>query len=311
MIQFDASAVSARLATGPLMDALQRLFAEGCTVPVRHAHTIPVPDSVAGSLLLMPAWQQGRYLGTKLVTVFPGNSARGQAAVSSIYILFDSQSGTPLALLDGDELTARRTAATSALAARYLARPDAEHLLIIGSGRIARELALTHTDARPGLQRVSVWSRSPERAAALVADLVACGRPAVVVTDLAAAAAEADLISTATLSTTPLLQAAWIRPGTHLDLVGAFRHGMREAEDALIARCRVVADTRAGVLTEADDVREPIKAGLMQESALGELAELCSGVHPGRQDDREITLFKSVGAAIEDLAAATLVFESA
>lgn len=311
MIQLDARAVAERLPTAALVDALQRTFAEGCTAPVRHAHTVPVQGAPDGSLLLMPAWRCGGRLGTKLVTVFPGNATHGAPAVASIYILFDAVTGTPVALLDGDELTARRTAATSALAARYLARPDAEHLLIVGSGRIARELALAHTDAHAGLRRVSVWSRSPERAAALAADLVARGRSVTAVTDLAAAAGAADLISAATLSTSPLLAGDWIRPGTHVDLVGAFRPGMREADDALVARARVVADTRAGVLAEADDVREPLRRGLLADGSVSELAQLCRGERPGRQSASEITLFKSVGAALEDLAAATLVVESA
>ena len=309
MKYIDATTVGTHLATAPLLRALERMFAEGCKAPVRHAHTIPVPNAPDGSLLLMPAWRSGRYLGTKLVSVFPGNSQHGLAAVSAVYILFDAQTGIPLVLMDGDELTGRRTAATSALAARYLARPNATHLLIIGSGRIARELAITHRDARPGLTRISVWSRSPERAVALADSLRAADLPADSVTDLALAASQADMISAATLSTEPLLQRAWIRPGTHLDLVGAFRPGMREADDSLVAASRVVCDTRAGVLAEADDVRVPIERGLLPVEQIYELAELCRGDAPGRQHADEITLFKSVGTALEDLAAAIVVYE--
>jgi ornithine cyclodeaminase/alanine dehydrogenase-like protein (mu-crystallin family) len=310
MKYIDAQTVGAHLATAPLLNALEQMFTEGCTVPVRHAHSIPVPHGPDGSLLLMPAWRTGRYLGTKLVSVFPGNSQQGLAAVSAVYILFDAQTGIPLVMMDGDELTGRRTAATSALAARYLARPDARHLLIVGSGRIARELAITHVAARPTLTRISVWSRSTERAAALSDQLRALGLPAQSVTDLASAAGQADLISTATLSTQPLLQKAWIRPGTHLDLVGAFRPGMREADDALVAASRVVCDTRAGVLAEADDVRVPLARGWLEADRVHELAALCRGDAPGRERDDEITLFKSVGAALEDLAAATVVYEA-
>jgi ornithine cyclodeaminase len=309
MQHFDANVVGTRLSTDALIEALQSLFAQGCTVPVRHAHTLPVPGSVDGSLLLMPAWQSGRYLGTKLVTVFPGNAERNQPAVASIYILFDAQTGVPLALMDGDTITARRTAATSALAARYLAREDSRSLLVVGSGRIARELALTHWDARPTLDEVRIWSRTPDHASALVHDLRKAGLPASLAPTLPEAAHAADLVSVATLSTSPLLQREWIRPGTHLDLVGAFRPGMREAEDALVAASRVVCDTRAGVLAEADDVRVPLALGMIEDGAILELADLCRGT-PGRVDATQITLFKSVGAAIEDLAAASLVYES-
>jgi ornithine cyclodeaminase/alanine dehydrogenase-like protein (mu-crystallin family) len=308
MQYIDATTVRARLATEPLLEALERMFVEGCTVPVRHAHSIAVPDAPDGSLLLMPAWRSGHYLGTKLVSVYPGNSGRNLPAVAAIYILFDAQTGIPLSILDGDELTARRTAATSALAARYMARPHASHLLIVGSGRIARELAVTHRAARPGLERISIWSRSSERADALAHRLRAEGLPATPVTDLAAAAATADLISAATLSTEPLLQREWIRPGTHIDLVGAFRPGMREADDALVAASHVVCDTRAGVLAEADDVRVPLEKGLLSATQVHELAELCRGEVIGRAADADITLFKSVGAGLEDLAAATVVY---
>jgi ornithine cyclodeaminase len=309
MQHFDAAFIRARLSTEALLGALQSMFEHGCTAPVRHAHTLPVPGAADGSLLLMPAWQTGRYLGTKLVTVFPGNSARNLPAVASIYILFDAETGVPLALMDGDTITERRTAATSALAARYLAREDAQSLLVVGSGRIARELALTHWDARPSLQQLRIWSRSPERAQALVQELQSRGLPAVLAPNLAAAARTADIISVATLSTDPVLQHAWIQPGTHVDLVGAFRPGMREAEDALVGASRVVCDTRAGVLTEADDVRVPLAQGLIEDGAILELADLCRGT-PGRRDATEITLFKSVGAALEDLAAAILVYET-
>ena len=229
----DAPTVAARLATAPLMEALSAMFAEGCTTPVRHAHRIEVPGSADGTLLLMPSWRSGGYLGTKLVSVFPGNSALGLPAVASIYILMDARNGLPLVMMDGDTLTARRTAATSALAAQHLARNDARHLLIVGSGRIARELALTHWQARPGLESIRVWSRSADRAKALAHELLALGLPASIAPELHSAAFAADLISVATLSTEPLLKADWIRPGTHIDLVGAFRAGMREAEDAL------------------------------------------------------------------------------
>jgi ornithine cyclodeaminase len=310
MHYIDAATVSQCLSTEPLISALSSMFTEGCTTPVRHSHSIYVPDAADGSLLLMPAWRIGAYLGTKLVTVFPENSTLGIPAVSSLYILYDANRGTPLAFMDGDTLTARRTAATSALAARYLARNDATSLLVVGSGRIARELAVTYWAARPNLCQIRVWSRTSHRAEALVHDLRALGLPVETAENLEHAARDADIVSVATLSTEPLLRHAWIRPGAHIDLVGAFRHGMREAEDALVANSRIVCDTRAGVLAEADDIRVPITRGLVQESNLLELAELCSGTAPGRTHDNEITLFKSVGAALEDLAAAIVVYNA-
>jgi ornithine cyclodeaminase len=306
----DAATVGARLAAEPLIAALERMFRDGCTAPVRHHHTVPVPGGPDAVLLLMPAWRAGAYLGIKLVNVFPGNSSRHLPAVSAAYVLMDGSTGEVRALIDGNELTARRTAATSALAARHLARPDARTLLVVGTGRIARELAVVHAAVRPNLERILVWGRTAEHAAALARGLEARGLPARAVAELAPAVAEADLISTATISTVPLIDGAWVRPGAHVDLVGGYTPAMREANDALMARARVFVDTRAGALSEAGDVTQPLANGTLAADSVGELAELCRGTRGGRRSDDEITVFKSVGAALEDLAAAILVYES-
>lgn len=305
-----AAAVIDALAPGPLVDALARMFRDGCIAPVRHAHTIPVAGEPAGTALLMPAWQTDRYLGIKIVNVFPGNSARSQPAVSAIYILMSARTGALLATIDGRELTGRRTAATSTLAARYLARHDARSLLVVGTGHIARELAEFHAALRPGIRQLTVWGRTPHHAQALADALRAAGLPATATDDLESAARTADVISCATITSEPLLRGEWIRPGTHIDLVGGFRPTMREADDALIARADVFVDTRAGALQEAGDVVQPIAAGVLAEADVHELADLCSGRHPGRRSPESITVFKSVGAALEDLAAAILIYES-
>jgi len=306
----DAAAVARALPAGALVEALERMFREGCTAPVRHRHGIPVPGAPEASLLLMPAWQAGRYVGTKLVTVFPGNRARGLAAVGATYVLMDGATGAVLALIDGEELTARRTAATSALAARFLARDDADTLLVVGTGRIAAALARTHAAVHPGFRQIEVWGRNPAHAAQLASSLRAEGLPAGPVTDLETAARRADVITTATLSETPLIRGDWVRAGTHVDLVGGFTPRMREADDDLIARARVCADTREGALAEAGDLVGPIAAGRLDASSVDDLAALCRGTAHGRRAGKDITVFKSVGAALEDLAAAILVHEA-
>ena len=306
----DAPAVAARLPPARLLPALERMFRNGCTAPARHHHSIEVPGAADAILLLMPAWRAGEYLGIKLVTVFPGNSARGLPAVSAGYLLMDGQSGAVLAMIDGGELTAKRTAATSALAARFLARPDARTLVVVGTGRIARELARCHVATRPTLERVLVWGRSATSAAAAAAELVGDGIPAVPAADLAAAVGAADIVSSATLATEPLIHGDWVRPGTHVDLVGGYTPAMREADDALIRKARVFADTRDGALKEAGDLVVPVANGLLEARSVVDLQGLCRGEHPGRRDPSEITVFKSVGAALEDLAAAILVYES-
>jgi ornithine cyclodeaminase len=286
-----------------LADALARAFAAGAQVPVRHVHRL----SEADTLLLMPAWSDAA-LGVKLVTVMPGNSAREVGTVQAIYVLLDRVTGEPLALLDGEALTLRRTASASALAARYLAREDAQNLLLVGAGRLAPHLACAHYELRPGLRRILVWARDPARAQTTAQWLRDQGLPAQATEHLEDAVREAHIISCATTATVPIVHGAWIEPGTHLDLVGSFRPSMREVDDAAVARSRIVVDTYAGALAEAGDLLAPLASGaISRENIVAELAELVRGVQRGRTSADEITLFKSVGTALEDLCAASLV----
>ncbi|WP_206668751.1 ornithine cyclodeaminase family protein [Lacisediminimonas profundi] len=293
-----------------LIDALRDAFLQGAVAPTRHVHRVDEKEGTV--LLLMPVWQEQAHMGVKLVTVAPGNPARGLSTVHSIFVLFDTASGEPKALLDGEELTLRRTAAASALASRWLSRPDSRTLLVVGTGSLARYMAPAHCAQRP-IERVLVWGRNGERARATAAAIREQGLPANieldVATDLAEAAASADIITAATTSTTPLLKRKWISPGTHVDLVGGFKPDMREADDDLMAAASLFVDTFAGALAEAGDLRQPMENGRLQRSAvLAEMADLVHGRHPGRREAAEITLFKSVGTGIEDLAAANLAW---
>jgi alanine dehydrogenase len=289
--------------------ALERIFREGCAAPLRHRHPLPQADAPEGMLLLMPAWDLPgkagrRHSGVKIVHVLPGNGARGLPAVQASYLLSDAATGQALALLDGGELTDRRTAAASTLAGRYLARPDSRRLLVLGAGRVASALAEAWS-ARFPIEEVAIWSRNPANAGTLAARLRAHGLDA-----RAAASPDPrgfDIVSAATLSEVPLVRGAAVDPGTHVDLVGAFRPTMRESDSALLARATLVVDTRAGGLAEAGDVVQAIAEGAIAEShVVAELADLCRGVHPGRRRAEEVTVFKSVGWAGEDLAAAVL-----
>jgi alanine dehydrogenase len=300
---YAADEVHAALDYVQLADALARSFAAGAQVPVRHVHRLGDADT----LLLMPAWSDAA-LGVKLVTVMPGNSARGVGTVQAIYVLLDRTSGEPLALLDGEALTLRRTAAASALAARYLAREDAQNLLLVGAGRLAPHLACAHYALRPSLRRVFVWARDPARAQTAAQWLRDQGLPAQVVEQLEPAVREAHIISCATTATAPVVHGAWIEPGTHLDLVGGFTPSMREVDDAAVARARIFVDTYVGALSEAGDLLAPLASGaITRTSVVAELAQLVRGQQGGRTSADEITLFKSVGTALEDLAAAALV----
>lgn len=304
---YAAEEIEAALDYPRLIAALREAFASHDEpLPVRSAFDVGTGEA-PGHLLTMPAWKRGEAIGTKLVTVFPNNAAYGLGAVASLYVLFDGVTGQPRAVMEGDALTNRRTAAASALAASYLARPDSRTLLIVGTGHVAAHLADAHRTVRP-IERVLVWGRGAAKAETLAATLRAGGVEAEAVSDLPAAVREADIVSCATTSTAPLVTGADVRPGTHVDLVGAFNPAMRESDDALVQRAEVFVDTRAGALAEAGDLLQPIKAGLWSAQALrADLHDLAGGRHHGRGSDQDVTLFKSVGAALEDLAAARLV----
>ena len=304
MKNFDAAATARALPFPALVAALERMFVAGCEVPARQVH------AVGGALtaLVMPAWVPGRYFGLKVVNVAPGNAALGLPGLFASYQLFDATTGVPLALIDGGELTARRTAAASALAASRLAPADARRQLIVGAGRVGSLLAPACRAVRE-IDDVMVWSRDAQAAARLAATLVADGFPARAVGDLAAAAASADIVSCATLAAEPLIRGEWLRPGTHLDLIGGFTPAMREADDACFAGAEVWIDT-AEALAKAGDLMHPIAAGaLRREDVRGTLADLCAAPAVPR-DPAARTVFKSVGTALEDLAAAILVHES-
>jgi ornithine cyclodeaminase len=259
----------------------------------------------------MPAWHAtaGGYAGVKIVSVVPGNAARGKPSVVGAYLLLDGDSGEPLAMLDGQALTAWRTAGASALAASYLARPDSRRMVMVGAGTLAPRLIEAHASVRP-IEAVAIWNRNPERALVLASRLDRPGLRVTAVDDLAAAVAGADLVSAATMSRAPLVEGAWLAPGVHLDLVGAYNPGMREVDDAAVARASVYVDTRAGALAEAGDIVQAIAAGALDAGRIaGDLFDLCRRDRAWRRSADEITLFKSVGTAIEDLAAAVLVFE--
>jgi ornithine cyclodeaminase len=309
MLVLSADAVDAALTFPDLIEALSQAFAGDIVAPVRHHHAMARPDGEA-TLLLMPAWTGGEqaFCGVKIVSVYPGNAARNLPSVLGTYMLMDGATGAPLAAIDGTRLTAWRTAAASALAARHLARQDVKRMVMVGAGALAPFLIDAHRAVRPGIEEVAIWNHRPERARELAARLQGRGYAVRATQELEGAVREADLVSCATLSTMPVVQGGWLKAGAHLDLVGAFNLRMREADDVALKRARVFIDTPAA-LKEGGDVALGIKAGAIAENAVvADLAALCRGTAQGRTDASEITLFKSVGASLEDLAAAMLVF---
>lgn len=307
---FDSVATRNALPFAPLIAALRALFAAGCCVPPRHVHELVGPSGERMTSLLMPAWIEGRYYGIKTINIAPGNAARGLPGLHATYLLYDAVSGVPLALMDGDQITARRTAAASALAASYLVRRDAKHLLIVGAGRIARLLPEAYLAVRP-IERVSVWARSAFQAEALARALRQDGFDAAAVPDLAPAVRAADIVSCATLSSTPLVEGAWLQPNSHLDLIGSFTPAMREADDACFSQAALYVDTEEA-LQKSGDLMGPMSRGVFGAADVcGSLAALCRGHTGPLHAAPQRTVFKAVGTALEDLAAAMMVWEGA
>jgi ornithine cyclodeaminase len=314
-----AEEIGAVLTYEALIDALAEAFRGDVTVPARQHHAIPQPGpsgapggGAPATLLLMPAWTLAGspFIGCKVLTVFPDNARRERPSVEASYLLLSGATGEPLAVMDGRALTAWRTAAASALAARHLAREDARHLVMIGAGTLAPHLVRAHAAVRP-IERVTIWNRSRRKAVSLAFALTVAGIATSVSEDLEASVREADIVSCATLSADPLIRGGWLRKGAHVDLVGGYTPRMREADDAAISRARIFVDTRAGALKEAGDIVIPLRRKLIAKDDIqGDLFDLCRG-SKGRRRANEITLFKSVGSAIEDLAAAMLVWRLA
>jgi ornithine cyclodeaminase/alanine dehydrogenase len=294
-------------------DAFRRHAAGLTHVPPRGA--TPVTDD--GVLLVMPAVMRRTdaapgSLGAKLVTYYGDNRTRGLPTLHATYVLMEEATGAPLALLEGTYLTALRTGATSALAARHLARRDAARVACFGAG-VQAGFQLRCLAAVLPIAHVEVAGRDADRARDFAHAMTrALGVAVVVASDPRAAVHRADVVTCATTASSPVVFGADVRPGTHVDAVGAFRPDTREVDTELVRRARVVVDTYAGALDEAGDVLIPLREGAIARTHIAaELAELVTGARPGRDRADQVTLFKSVGFALEDLAAARLAYDRA
>ncbi|MCK0155767.1 ornithine cyclodeaminase family protein [Cellulophaga sp. F20128] len=293
-----------------LIDALRTAFSEQDTlVPMRHHHDFPNPDVQEDStLLLMPAWKPGKYAGVKIATVSPKNGQFNLPAIQGVYIYLDALKGGILALLEAKSLTAKRTAAASALASYYLSKENSSSLLMIGTGALASNLILAHASVRP-LKTVYVWGRNYAKAVALCEQLKDASFQIKPIKTIEEKIAAVDIISTATLSKTPLVFGKHLQPGQHVDLVGAYKVDMREADDETVTKSEVYVDTFQGGLKESGDIVIPLKSGVLKQTDIkADLFELTSQKKKGRLHEKEITMFKSVGHALEDLAAASYYY---
>ena len=284
---------------------------------MEEAHRRPKIEVLDGYLgdekqqyVIRSAVDRGRYMASKMFTSFPANLADGEMpAVQAICVLFDGSNGRPLAAIDGTEVTHWRTAADSALGAKFLAPPNPETLLVVGAGEMSRWLIQAHRTVRPSLRRVIIWNRTVGRAAHLGERLGKEGIEAQTTTDLDGATREADLITACTRSHTPLIKGANLKPGVHLDLVGGYTSQTREADDEAARRSRVFVDRRESAFDGVGDILQPIANGAITEAdVLGDLYDLAGGAR-GRRSPSDITFFKNAGGGHLDLMTCEVVFQ--
>jgi alanine dehydrogenase len=306
---YSAMEVAERLPYLALIDRLREAFTQSIQTPMRSLYRLGPANGTGAELGIMPAWQSAGSIAVKIFTIFPDNPANELPAIHAQILLLDGSTGAPTAVVDGTEVTRRRTAASSALAASFLARKDSDTLLIVGTGAQAAHQALAHAAVLP-IRRVGIWGRSSEKAAIVARSLSLRSTKfsVEVIEDLEAAARQSDVITCVTRASEPIIFGEWLKAGTFLDLVGSHSPQAREADDQAVQRASVFVDTFEGAMAEAGDILIPLRRGVIRESDIrGDLRALCQGDVPGRRTSREVTLFKSVGTGLEDLAAACMV----
>lgn len=292
-----------------LVESLTQMYKKGCDAMDRMLMTQPTKDGAEGDCLMQPAWIRGEHFGIKLANVFTGNDAYGLPSIMGSYLLFDGNTGEPLAYIDGTSETLVKTASNSATASNLLANAGAEVLLMMGAGNLAPHLIKAHASVRP-ISEVFIWNRTPAKAQALAEELNGEGFAVSAVEDAGSAAARADIISCATFATEPILHGEWLNPGVHVDLVGSYRPDLRESDDECVRRAgKMFVDARFSTVAISGDVIAPLQAGIISEQDITDLFEVASGAKPGRQSDDEITVFKSGGGGHEDLAAAQMLYK--
>ncbi len=311
MIQISDDTLEQLLSYELLIPRIKEAFQKEYNIPKRHHHQYPNPaEGNESTLLLMPAWDDGDHLGVKVVNVSPNNSRHGLPTIQGTYLLYDLPTGSPKAQMDAKILTNKRTAATSALASSLLSRSDSTSLLVVGTGSLCSELIQAHRAVRP-IQQVFIWGRNFDRAISKAVECSGEGFSVTPVKSIEDIIHKVDIVTVATLSPTPLIEGKHLVPGQHYDMIGAYKPDMREADDSFITQVSIHVDTFEGATTETGDLAIPLKNGVLQkENIKSQLSELCIGTISGRQSPEEITCFKSVGHALEDLAAASLAFET-
>jgi len=294
-----------------LISAIQQGFAQNkIIIPTRHHHDFPNPKVDADStLLLMPAWNPSENAGVKMVTINPENGQFDLPSIQGTYIYFDATTGILKSIIEAKSLTAKRTAATSALASSYLSKKEASSLIMIGTGSLSTNLIQAHASVRP-IKEVFVWGRNFEKAQQIAERLQEEKFSITPIHSIKEKISEVDIISCATLSKTPLVLGEYLKEGQHIDLIGAYNANMRESDDETVLRSSIFVDSVDGALKEAGDIVIPLQNEIIKESDIkADLFDLCANRKSGRKDSNEITLFKSVGHALEDLVAADYYYQ--
>ncbi|MDT0539431.1 ornithine cyclodeaminase family protein [Croceitalea sp. P059] len=309
-VQIDSNFIESTTSFIELVKELDSAFSNNTTiVPKRHHHHFPNPEvKEESTLLIMPAWKPSEDAGIKIVTVSPKNEMFELPSIQGSYLYLDATTGLLKAIIEAKSLTVKRTAATSALASSFLSKKSASTLLMIGTGALSVNLIQAHAAVRP-IKKVFVWGRTSTKAKLIAEKLNGEKIEVKAVSKIASVISKVDIVSCATLSKTPLVLGKYLRKGQHVDLVGAYRPNMREADNETIKKASIFIDSYSGGLNESGDILIPLKEGIISKDEIkAELFQLCSKQKKGRIDDDEITVFKSVGHALEDLVAARYYF---
>jgi ornithine cyclodeaminase/alanine dehydrogenase-like protein (mu-crystallin family) len=303
----DADAVHRAMAYPALIAALRRAHLR--PPPYVHESTIAEPGAGRERFFLsLTAWERDRAIGVKLLSVFPNNSPH--PSNQGLYIVFDAQSGAPILVADATALTLRKTAADSALGLELLARPDVETMLMIGAGALAPHVIRAFIGVRPSIKHIRVWNRTPERARRIVEQMSDSNIRIETTEQLESALGWADVVSSATMSESPLVAGTLLKPGSHIDLIGGWRKNMREADDDTVRRAALFSDSITAC-QECGDISQPLEHGVISISDIrGDLFDICSAKIPGRTTQEQVTLFKNAGGAHLDFFAAEFLIKS-
>lgn len=308
MKYFSAADINNILDFPTLIEALREGFTKDYIIPPRmHINYDNLDDQHQNTLLLMPAVQCGDMAGVKIVNISPGNNKRNIPSIQGIYYLLDAITGSPKALMDAKALTNWRTAAASALAASYLAPKNAESLFMVGTGALTPFVIDAHSTNRQ-IRTLMIYGRDKTKAQVIADQKTDHFEKVIIVENLKDVVPKADIISVATLSKKPLIKGNWLKSGQHIDLIGSYKPEMREADDKALIRSKIYVDNLEMAPKESGDLSIPLSKGVISLSDIqGDLFQLCQGKVKGRTHEGEITLFKSVGHALEDLVAAQLI----